>query len=141
MLLFLSTIFEWILGNFFNMMLCGFFGVFWSSLGILQLPTANIASSYSPAGSAAEGTLTPDYNAGIALYISVLGFAVFTFLIMSLRTNAVLAALFADATGGLFTLSASYWKASLGDFPSALHLKHVCTFDLYFSLWKLMLPL
>jgi hypothetical protein len=60
---------------------------------------------------------------------------------MSLRTNVVLAALFADATAGLFTLSASYWKASLGDFPSALHLKHVCTFDLYFSLWKLMLPL
>lgn len=120
-------------------MLCGFFAVFWSSLGILQLPTANIAASYSPAGSAVEGTLTPDYNAGIALYISVLAFAVFTFFIMSLRTNAVLTFLFADATAGLFTLSASYWKASLEDFPSAVHLKHVCTFVLYCSLCKLIL--
>lgn len=100
--------------------------MFWSSLGILQLPTADIAASYSPTGNAVEGASTPDYNAGIALYIATLGFAVFTFFIVALRTNAVLAVLFADATAGLFTLSASYWKASMGNFPSALHLKHVC---------------
>ncbi|KAJ6098860.1 hypothetical protein N7467_000395 [Penicillium canescens] len=107
------------------MMLCGFFCVFWSSLGILQLPTADIASSYSPTGDALEGALTADYNAGIALYISVLGFAVFTIFLVTLRTNAVLAVLFVNATAGLFTLSASYWRASIGHLPTALHLKHV----------------
>jgi hypothetical protein len=108
-------------------MLCGFFCVFWSSLGILQLPTAGIASSYSPTGNALKGALTADYNAGIALYISVLGFAVFTIFLVTLRTNAVLAVLFVNATAGLFTLSASYWRASIGHFPTALHLKHVRT--------------
>jgi succinate-acetate transporter protein len=127
LLLLLSTIFEWIIGNFFNMMLCGFFCVFWSSLGILQLPTADIASSYSPTGNALDGALTADYNAGIALYISVLGFAVFTIFLVTLRTNAVLAVLFVNATAGLFTLSASYWRASVGHLPTALHLKHVRT--------------
>ncbi|KAJ5168038.1 uncharacterized protein N7482_003632 [Penicillium canariense] len=124
-LLLLSTIFEWVLGNFFNMMLCGFFCVFWCSLGLLELPTADIASSYSPTGNALEGALTPDYNAGIALYISVLAFGVFTFFIATLKTNAVLATLFADATAALFILSASYWRVSVGNIPSALHLKHV----------------
>lgn len=126
LLLLLSTVFEWIIGNFFNMMLCGFFCVFWSSLGMLQLPTADVAASYSSTGNAVEGALTPDYNAGIALYVAVLEFAVFTFFAVTLKTNAVLTILFADATAGLFTLSTSYWKASIGDYPSALRLKHVC---------------
>src|ERR1700755_2477422 len=35
-LLILTAIFEWIMGNFFPMMVCGLFAVFWLSFGVLQ---------------------------------------------------------------------------------------------------------
>ncbi|RAR00874.1 plasma membrane ammonium transporter (Ato3) [Stemphylium lycopersici] len=54
-LLVLSTIFLWIANQFFTMMVCGLFSVFWLSFGMLQLPTLGLAASYSSTGDAAEG--------------------------------------------------------------------------------------
>lgn len=82
--------------------MCGFFCVFWSSLGIIQLPTAGIAASYSTTGDAAEGALSPDFNAGVALYLLLLGCAVFCFFILTLKTNLALATLFANTTAAVF---------------------------------------
>lgn len=39
-------IFEWIMGNFFPMMVMGLFSVFWLSFGLLQLPTLQLAAAY-----------------------------------------------------------------------------------------------
>jgi succinate-acetate transporter protein len=124
-LLLLTTIFEWIMGNFFPMMVCGLFCVFWLSFGILQLPTAGIAASYSTTGSASEGALSVGYNAGIALYLMALGFTMFTFFIFTLKTNTVFALIFACTTSAVFVLSSAYWHVALGKYTTAINLQHV----------------
>jgi uncharacterized protein len=124
-LLLLTTIFEWVMGNFFPMMVCGLFCVFWLSFGILQLPTAGIAASYSTTGSVSEGALSVGYNAGIALYLMALGFTMFTFFIFTLKTNAVFALIFAFTTSAVFTLSSAYWHVALGKYTMAVRLQHV----------------
>lgn len=124
-LLLLTTIFEWVMGNFFPMMVCGLFCVFWLSFGILQLPTTGIAASYSSDGNASEGALSVGYNAGIALYLIALGFTVFTFFIFTLKTNTVFAAIFALTTSAVFILSSAYFHVALGNYALATRLQHV----------------
>jgi len=124
-LLLLATIFEWVMGNFFPMMVCGLFCVFWLSFGILELPTAGIAASYSATGNASEGALSVGYNAGIALYLTALGFTMFTFFIFTLKTNTVFALIFACTTSAVFILSSAYWHVALGKYTMAIHLQHV----------------
>jgi hypothetical protein len=113
------------MGNFFPMMVCGLFCVFWLSFGILQLPTAGIAASYSAAGNASEGALSVGYNAGIALYLIALGFTMFTFFIFTLKTNTIFALIFACTTSAVFVLSSAYWHVALGNYTTATHLQHV----------------
>lgn len=124
-LLVLATIFEWIMGNFFPMMVMGLFAVFWLSFGVLQLPTWEIAASYSPTGDAAAGAATVGYNAAIALYLLVWGFALFTFFFFTLKTNTVFALIFGLVTVGAWVLSAAYWKVASGKYETAMHLQKV----------------
>jgi hypothetical protein len=100
-LLILSVIFEFILGNFFcvrtimpsfvdrdlhylAMMVCALFAAFWLSFGLLQLPTLGLAAAYAPAGTAvadlaAASAASKGYNAVVGLYRIVWAFALGTF--------------------------------------------------------------
>lgn len=60
-----------------SMMVCGLFSVFWLSFGFILLPTLNLAGAYAADGSAAEGAVTQEYNAAIALYLVVWGCVLF----------------------------------------------------------------
>jgi hypothetical protein len=113
------------MGNFFPMMVCGLFCVFWLSFGLLQLPSAGIAASYSAAGNASEGALSVGYNAGIALYLMALGFTMFTFFIFTLKTNTVFALIFAFTTSGVFVMSSAYWHLTVENYAMATSLQHV----------------
>jgi succinate-acetate transporter protein len=125
-LLILTTVFEWIMGNFFPMMVCGLFSVFWLSFGMLQLPTLGLAAPYSADGTdALTGSATKSYNAVIALYLLVWGFALFTFFIFTLKTNTVFALIFLFVTLGAWVLSGAYWKVSTGDYDEARKLQKV----------------
>jgi len=109
-------------------LLCvGLFAVFWLSFGMLQLPTLGLAAAYSPTGSAAEGLASPKYNAVVALYLIVWGFALFTFFIFTLKTNAVIAAIFFFVTLGSWVLAGAYFKVASGDYVMAGHLQTVQT--------------
>src|SRR5262245_33970555 len=90
-LLLLSTIFLWIQSQFFPMMVCGLFCVFWLSFGMLQLPTLGLASAYSTTGDPVEGLMSKEMNAVIALYLLVWGFALGTFWLFTMRINAIFA--------------------------------------------------
>lgn len=125
LLLTLGLIFEWIMGNFFPMMVMGLFAVFWLSFGLLQLPTLALASAYSPTGDAAEGAASVGYNATIALFLIVWGFALFTFFIFTLKTNMVFAAIFLFVTIAVWVLSGAYWKVAAGDYVMAGQLQKV----------------
>lgn len=125
LLLILATIFEFIMGSFLSMMICGFFSVFWFSFGLLQLPNLGLAASYSSTGSAAEGAASQGYNAAIALYLVALGCALLTFFFFTLKTNVVLAMIIGFATVAIYILSAAYFKVSYGDYGTAIKLQHV----------------
>jgi hypothetical protein len=115
-LLLLATIFEWIMGNFFSMMVMGMFAVFWLSFGVLETPSWGIAASYSANGDAAAGAATVGYNAAVALYLLVWGFWLFTTWIF-----------FAFISSCRF--SAAYWKVSTGDYSMATKLQKVIEND------------
>ncbi|KIW21680.1 hypothetical protein PV08_02260 [Exophiala spinifera] len=110
-LLILTCIFEWVMGNLFPMMVCGVLAVFWLSFGMLKLPTLNLEAPYTSADSGPAGALSTGFNAVIALYLIVWGFTIFTFLILSIRTNVVFVMIFVSVTVGVFVLSGAYWKA------------------------------
>jgi len=131
LLLILATIFEWAMGNFFPMMVCGLFAVFWLSFGMLELPTLQLANAYSATGSATEGAASVGYNAAVALYLLSLGFTMFTFFIFTLKTNTVFALIFFFTTNGVFILSGAYWHVALGNYSMAMKLQKAggaCTF-------------
>lgn len=126
LLLILTTIFEWIMGNFFPMMACSLFAVFWLSFGFLQLPTLQLAAAYSSTGtSAAEGAASVQYNAALALYLTVWGFALSTFFIFTLKTNTVFALIFLFVTCASWVLAGAYWKVASGEYVMAGHLQKV----------------
>ena len=125
-LLILATIFEWIMGNFFSMMVCSLFAVYWLSFGLLELPTLQLAAAYSKSGTnAAEGMATVQYNAALALYLVVWGIVLFTFFIFTLKTNMVFAGIFCLVTTGTWVLAGAYWKVASGDYVTAGHLQKV----------------
>lgn len=113
------------MGNFFPMMVCGLFCVFWLSFGLLELPSLGLAASYSETGSAAQGASSVGYNAAVALYLCALGFTMFTFFIFTLKTNVVFALIFLFTTSGVFILSGAYWQVALGNYILALKLQKV----------------
>ncbi|KAI1282910.1 GPR1/FUN34/yaaH family-domain-containing protein [Xylaria sp. FL0933] len=118
-LLFVAMIFEWIMGNFFPMMVMGLFTVFWLSFGLLNLPTLGLGTPFAttsdPTGLSSQG-----YNAAVALYLIVWGFALFTFFIFTLKVNFVFAALFFLVSIGAWLLGAAYFKVSYGDYAGAM---------------------
>ncbi|GAW17795.1 hypothetical protein ANO14919_072620 [Xylariales sp. No.14919] len=118
-LLFVAMIFEWIMGNFFPMMVMGLFTVFWLSFGLLNLPTLELGSPFAtpsdPTGLSSQG-----YNAAVALYLIVWGFALFTFFIFTLKVNLVFATLFFLVSIGSWLLGAAYFKVSNGDYAGAM---------------------
>jgi len=124
-LLLLATIFEWIMGNFFSMIVMGMFAVFWLSFGVLEIPSWGIAASYSSTGDAAAGAASVGYNAAVALYLLVWGFWLFTTFIFTLKTNAIFAGIFFFAFISSFLFSGAYWKVSTGDYKMAMHLQKV----------------
>jgi hypothetical protein len=116
---------EWIMGNFFSMMVMGMFAVFWLSFGVLQTPSWAIAASYSATGDAAAGAGSKGYNAAVALYLLVWGFWLFTTWIFTLKTNTVFALIFFFAFLSSFLFSGAYWKVATGDYAMAKKLQHV----------------
>lgn len=106
-------------------MVMGLFAVFWLSFGMLQLPTLGLAASYSKTGNYAEGLASPEYNAVIALYLIVWGFALFTYFIFTLKTNTIFALIFFFVTLASWVLAGAYFKVASGDYVMAGHLQKV----------------
>jgi hypothetical protein len=121
-LLVFAMVFEWIMGNFFPMMVMGLFAVFWLSFGMLQLPTLQLGAPYASAADP-TGLLSREYNSAVALYLIVWGFALFTFFIFTCKINAVFAAIFLLVSVASWVLSGAYWKVSWGDYDAAARLQ------------------
>lgn len=117
-LLIFSMVFEWVMGNFFPMMVMGLFAVFWLSFGVLQLPTLQLGAPYASTTDP-SGLASSDFNAVIALYLIVWGFALFTFFIFTCKINSVFASIFLLVSVGAWVLSGAYWKVAQGEYAAA----------------------
>lgn len=124
LLLTFAMVFEWIMGNFFPMMVMGLFSVFWLSFGMLQLPTLSLGSAFATS-SDPTGTTSPAFNAAIALYLVVWGFALLTFFFFTLKINIVFASIFGLVTAAAWILAGAYFKVSTQDFDTASKLQKV----------------
>lgn len=113
-----------------QMMVMSLFAVFWLSFGLLQLPSLGLAAAYSATGNAAEGAASKEYNAVVGLYLIVWGFALFTFWIFTLKTNAVFAGIFIFVTLAAWVLAGAYFKVGSGDYDTAGKLQKVCVLSL-----------
>lgn len=118
-------VFEWIMGNFFPMMVQGLFAVFWLSFGMLQLPTLQLGAPYATPEDP-SGLASREYNAVVALYLIVWGFALFTFFIFTCKINAVFASIFLLVSVASWVLSGAYWNVSWGNYEAASQLQKVC---------------
>lgn len=69
-LMILSSILEFFLGNTFPAVVFSAFGAFWLTFAGTLLPQFNAFAAYAPAdaGSAAEGLQTTEFNSGFGLY-------------------------------------------------------------------------
>ncbi|KAI1341164.1 GPR1/FUN34/yaaH family-domain-containing protein [Xylariaceae sp. FL0016] len=117
-LMLLALVFEWIMGNFFSMMVMGLFAVFWLSFGLLQLPTLALGAAFATADDPTGAGSRP-FNAAIGLYLIVWGFAFLTFFTFTLRLNTVLAAIFGMTTTAAWVLAGAYLRLSWGDLEGA----------------------
>jgi succinate-acetate transporter protein len=122
-LLILATIFEWIMGNFFSMLLMGMYTVFWLSFGVIETPTSIIKLEHSSISNVVEGNPSAEYNAAVALYLTAWGFWLLTSFVFSLRTNLVFALVFLCGFVSSFVFAASYWKVNTGDHKIAMELQ------------------
>ncbi|KAI1499269.1 GPR1/FUN34/yaaH family-domain-containing protein [Biscogniauxia marginata] len=121
-LLIFAMVFEWIMGNFFPMMVMGLFSVFWLSFGVLQLPTLQLGLPYASVTDP-TGTASPAYNSTIALYLIVWGFALFTFFIFTLKINIVFALIFGLVSVAAWVLAGAYFKVAAGEYETATSLQ------------------
>ena len=104
-------------------MVMGLFTVFWLSFGLLQLPTLHLTAPYAADGGAAS----PEYNAVIALYLIVWGFALLTYFVFTLKTNTIIALIFFFVTIASWVLAGAYFRVASGDYVMAGHLQKVIT--------------
>ncbi|KAI1277851.1 GPR1/FUN34/yaaH family-domain-containing protein [Xylaria sp. FL0933] len=118
LLLTFAMVFEWIMGNFFPMMVMGLFSVFWLSFGVIQLPTLNLSLPYATSGDP-TGATSPAFNTDVGLYLIVWGFALFTFFIFTLKINTVFALIFGLVSTACWILAGAYFKVAAGDFTAA----------------------
>lgn len=128
-LLTFAMVFEWIMGNFFPMMVMGLFSVFWLSFGMLQLPGLGLGLPFATT-SDPTGTGAAAYNAAIGLYLVVWGFALLTFFFFTLKINVVFATIFGLVTMASWILAGAYFKVAAQDYDTALSLQKVRVVDL-----------
>ncbi|KAK3290323.1 uncharacterized protein B0H64DRAFT_421159 [Chaetomium fimeti] len=92
--------------------------------GFLQLPTLQLGAPFATADDP-TGLLSQEYNAAVAVYLIVWGFALFTFFIFTCKINAVFASIFLLVSVAAWVLSGAYWKLSWGDYDGAGQLQKV----------------
>ncbi|KAF2855535.1 GPR1/FUN34/YaaH-class plasma membrane protein [Plenodomus tracheiphilus IPT5] len=118
-LLFLAGVGEFLLANTFSMMFCFAYGAFFCTYGATFIPWFNAVGFYNPDGSGVGSpgapNQTPVFLASYAFLLLGVSLLSFVFLIGSLRTNGVFAALFLSVTVGAALAAGAYFNLSKGN--------------------------
>ncbi|KAH7002574.1 GPR1/FUN34/yaaH family-domain-containing protein [Ilyonectria destructans] len=110
-LMFLSGILEWVLGNSFPSIVFCTFGTFWLSLGGTLNPSFGAYAFYAPADatSPAAGLATTGFNASLGFWLLSMGLLAIVFAICALRTNVIFVIMFLSIIPALALLTAAFW--------------------------------
>ncbi|KAK9327750.1 GPR1/FUN34/yaaH family-domain-containing protein [Lipomyces starkeyi] len=115
LLLVLSGIFEFFLGNTFSFVVFCSFGGFWFSFAGTLIPFFNSIGAYSPTGdSQVVGVSTKSFQASFGFYLCFWALLVMVFLICSLRTNVAFFLIFVTVEAALLCLTIAYFVMAEG---------------------------
>ncbi|RMD44087.1 hypothetical protein DV735_g944, partial [Chaetothyriales sp. CBS 134920] len=119
LLMTLSAVFEFILGNTFPFVVFGSFGAFWLSWAATLTPYFNAAAAYQPDNPAAA-LVNPVFLASFGYFFLYMGVLCLLYLIVSLRTNVVFVLIFTLIIPVFGLLTGYVWNAALGKVHESL---------------------
>ncbi|KAK9453430.1 GPR1/FUN34/yaaH family-domain-containing protein [Dipodascopsis uninucleata] len=115
MILIISGILEFFLGNTFSFVVFSGFGGFWLSFAATLIPSFNAVGAYSPTGdSLVLGIVTPGFQASFAFYLCFWAVVVLIMMVCSLRTNIAFFLLFVALEAGFISLTVGYFYLAAG---------------------------
>merc|ERR1712111_297918 len=107
LLLLVTSILEFVLGNTFPCVVFGTIGGFWFAFAATMIPAFNAAAPYSPSGTnTAAGLLSTGFMNTYAFLFITMAVLMLIFMICATRTNVIYT---------LILLSSAYWRLGLGD--------------------------
>ncbi|CAM1501355.1 Fc.00g105170.m01.CDS01 [Cosmosporella sp. VM-42] len=117
LLMLISGILEWVLGNSFPAIVFSSFGGFWLSFGGTLTPAFAAFASYAPsdAASPAEGMATRGFNASLGWWLFWMEVLILVYLVCALRTNVVFVIIFLSLVPAFPLLAAAFWVLA-GDY-------------------------
>ncbi|RMZ78521.1 hypothetical protein DV737_g3791, partial [Chaetothyriales sp. CBS 132003] len=119
LLMIISSILEFILGNTFPFVVFGSFGSFWLAWGATLTPYFNASIAYQP-DKPATALLNPTFLSTYGFFFVYMGVLCFIYLIISLRTNIVFVLIFANLVPAFACLAGYVWCGALGQFHQVL---------------------
>ncbi|KAF5985018.1 long-chain alcohol dehydrogenase [Fusarium bulbicola] len=148
-LMVISGIMEWILGNSFPSCVFTSFGFFYLSFGGILHPSFAAYSSYAPADakSPAEGMATKGFNASLGFILLAMTILSIIYLICALRTNVRFVVIFATLVPALLCLLGAFWAWADDYTGNTLLAQRLCVgagallFVTSFSGWYILLAI
>ncbi|KAK9365044.1 GPR1/FUN34/yaaH family-domain-containing protein [Lipomyces kononenkoae] len=123
LLLVISGIFEFVLGNTFSFVVFCSFGGFWLSFAGTLIPSFNSVGAYSPTGDSQPlGLISSSFQASFAFYLCFWALLVMVFLICSLRTNVAFLLLFVCLEATFLCLTIGYFYLAEGRYVLGLNI-------------------
>ncbi|CAI7625527.1 unnamed protein product [Penicillium pancosmium] len=111
LLLVLSSILEFILGNTFSSVVFGHLGAFCLAFGATLTPAFNSAAPYSPEGTnTLAGLHSPGFVNTFAYFFVFMGLLMLIYTICATRTNIIYVVIFASLILVFALLAAAYWQ-------------------------------
>ncbi|KAL2847195.1 GPR1/FUN34/yaaH family-domain-containing protein [Aspergillus pseudoustus] len=115
LLLLITSILEFILGNTFPCVVFGTIGGFWFAFAATMIPSFNAAAPYSASSDTAAGLASASFLNTYAFLFVTMAILMLVFLICATRTNLVYTLIFLTLFLVFIFLTAGYWTLGQGD--------------------------
>ncbi|ODM14441.1 Protein alcS [Aspergillus cristatus] len=116
LLLLITSVLEFVLGNTFPCVVFGTIGGFWFAFAATMIPAFNAAAPYSPSTTdTGAGLLSTGFMNTYAFLFISMAVLMLIFMICATRTNVVYTLIFLSLLLVFLLLSSAYWRLGLGD--------------------------
>ncbi|KUL87763.1 hypothetical protein ZTR_03161 [Talaromyces verruculosus] len=116
LLLLITSILEFILGNTFPCVVFGTIGGFWFAFAATMIPAFNAAAPYSASATdTVSGLSNPEFMNTFAFLFLTMAILMLIFMICATRTNIVYTLIFLSLIVVFLLLTAGYWQSAEGN--------------------------